>query len=34
MAPVLAGLLMVVQALLALVFLLVTGRLQPRVRGV
>ena len=34
MAPVLAGLLMVVQALLALVFLLVTGRLRPRVRGV
>ena len=33
MAPVLAGLLMLVQAVLALLFLLVTGRLRPRVNG-
>ena len=33
MAPVLAGLLMLIQALLALVYLLVTDRLRPRVNG-
>ena len=33
MAPVLAGLLMLVQALLALVYLFVTDRLRPRVNG-
>jgi hypothetical protein len=33
MAPVLAGLLMLIQALLALVFLFVTDRLRPRVNG-
>ena len=33
MAPVLAGLLMLVQAVLALLFLLVTDRLRPRVNG-
>jgi hypothetical protein len=33
MAPVLAGLLMLVQALLALLYLLLTGRLRPRVNG-
>ena len=33
MAPVLAGLLMLVQALLALVYLFLTGRLRPRVNG-
>ena len=33
MAPVLAGLLMLVQALLALLYLFVTGRLRPRVNG-
>jgi len=33
MAPVLAGLLMLAQALLALVFLLLTDRLRPRVNG-
>ena len=33
MAPVLAGLLMLVQAVLALVYLLVTGQLRPRVNG-
>ena len=33
MAPVLAGLLMLVQAVMALLFLLVTGRLRPRVNG-
>jgi hypothetical protein len=33
MAPVLAGLLMLTQALLALVYLLVTDRLRPRVNG-
>ena len=33
MAPVLAGLLMLVQALLALLYLLVTERLRPRVNG-
>ena len=32
MAPVLAGLLMLVQALLALLYLFVTGRLRPRVK--
>jgi hypothetical protein len=33
MAPVLAGLLMLVQAVLALLFLLTTNRLRPRVTG-
>jgi len=33
MAPVLAGLLMLVQALLALLYLLVTNQLRPRVDG-
>jgi hypothetical protein len=33
MAPVLAGLLMLVQALLALAYLFLTGRLRPRVNG-
>ena len=33
MAPVLAGLLMLVQAVLALVYLLVTGRLAPRLKN-
>jgi hypothetical protein len=33
MAPVLAGMLMLVQALLALLYLLLTGRLRPRVNG-
>jgi hypothetical protein len=33
MAPVLAGLLMLVQALLALLYLLMTNRLRPRVDG-
>jgi hypothetical protein len=33
MAPVLAGLLMLTQALLALVYLFVTDRLRPRVNG-
>lgn len=33
MAPVLAGLLMLVQALLALLYLFLTGRLRPRVNG-
>jgi hypothetical protein len=33
MAPVLAGLLMLAQALLALLFLFVTDRLRPRVNG-
>jgi hypothetical protein len=33
MAPVLAGLLMLVQALLALLYLLVSDRLRPRVNG-
>ena len=33
MAPVLAGLLMLVQALLALLYLFVTDRLRPRVNG-
>ena len=33
MAPVLAGLLMLVQALLALLYLLVTDKLRPRVNG-
>jgi hypothetical protein len=33
MAPVLAGLLMLVQAVLALFYLLVTDRLRPRVNG-
>jgi len=33
MAPVLAGLLMLTQAVLALLFLLVTDRLRPRVNG-
>ena len=33
MAPVLAGLLMLVQAVLALVYLLATGRLRPRING-
>ena len=33
MAPVLAGLLMLVQALLALLYLLVTNQLRPRVNG-
>jgi hypothetical protein len=33
MAPVLAGLLMLVQALLALLYLLVSGRLHPVVHG-
>ena len=33
MAPVLAGLLMLIQALLALLYLLVTDRLRPRVNG-
>jgi hypothetical protein len=33
MAPVLAGLLMLVQALLALVYLFLTGRLRPRLNG-
>lgn len=33
MAPVLAGLLMLVQALLALLYLLVNGRLHPAVHG-
>ena len=33
MAPVLAGLLMLVQALLALLYLLVTDRLRPQVNG-
>jgi hypothetical protein len=33
MAPVLAGLLMLVQALLALLYLFLTGRLRPQVNG-
>jgi hypothetical protein len=33
MAPVLAGLLMLVQALLALLYLAMTDRLRPRVNG-
>jgi hypothetical protein len=33
MAPVLAGLLMLVQAVLALLYLLLTNRLRPRVNG-
>jgi hypothetical protein len=33
MAPVLAGLLMLVQALVALVYLVVTGQLRPRING-
>jgi len=33
MAPVLAGLLMLVQALLALLYLLVTDKLRPRING-
>jgi hypothetical protein len=33
MAPVLAGLLMLTQALLALIYLFVTDRLRPRVNG-
>ena len=33
MAPVLAGLLMMLQALLALVYLLVTDKLRPRING-
>ena len=33
MAPVLAGLLMMLQALLALAYLLVTDRLRPRING-
>jgi hypothetical protein len=33
MAPVLAGLLMLVQAVLALLYLLVTNRLRPRIDG-
>jgi uncharacterized membrane protein HdeD (DUF308 family) len=33
MAPVLAGLLMTLQALLALAYLLITDRLRPRVNG-
>jgi hypothetical protein len=33
MAPVLAGLLMLVQAVLALLFLLLTDRMRPRVNG-
>ena len=33
MAPVLAGLLMLVQAILALVFLVVTDRLRPRLKA-
>jgi hypothetical protein len=33
MAPVLAGLLMLVQAVLALLYLLVTDRLRPRING-
>jgi hypothetical protein len=33
MAPVLAGLLMLLQALLALLYLLVTNKLRPRVNG-
>jgi hypothetical protein len=33
MAPVLAGLLMLVQALLALLYLFLTGQLRPRVNG-
>ena len=33
MAPVLAGLLMLIQALLALLYLFVTDRLRPRVNG-
>ena len=33
MAPVLAGLLMLVQALLALLYLVVTDRLRPRING-
>jgi hypothetical protein len=33
MAPVLAGLLMLVQALLALLYLLITNQLRPRVDG-
>jgi hypothetical protein len=33
MAPVLAGLLMLVQAVLALVYLLVSDRLRPRING-
>ena len=33
MAPVLAGLLMLVQALLALLYLFLAGRLRPRVNG-
>jgi hypothetical protein len=33
MAPVLAGLLMLVQALLALLYLVLTNRLRPRVNG-
>jgi len=33
MAPVLAGLLMLAQAVLALIYLLATARLRPRVNG-
>jgi hypothetical protein len=33
MAPVLAGLLMLVQALLALLYLFLTNRLRPRANG-
>jgi hypothetical protein len=33
MAPILAGLLMLVQAILTLLFLLMTDRLRPRVHG-
>ena len=33
MAPVLAGLLMLAQAVLALLYLVVTDRLRPRING-
>lgn len=33
MAPVLAGLLMLIQALLALLYLVVTDKLRPRIDG-
>jgi hypothetical protein len=33
MAPVLAGLLMLIQAILALLYLLMTNKLHPRVNG-
>ena len=33
MAPVLAGLLMLVQAMLALLYLLLTDKLRPRIDG-